>query len=180
MPTTRPICLAVSWRWAGARRRSGDGEALPAEPGLAPERLAALEEAEDFILSVADDGFGKRSSAYEYRITNRGGKGIDNMDLGRGNGRGSNARVVAAFPVKDQDQIMLVTDGGRLIRLPVADIRIAGRTTRGVTLFRVDADERIVSVTRLAEVTEQNGNGAAEAPEGAATDAEEGDGPADE
>ena len=167
-------------RWAGARRRSGDGEALPAEPGLAPERLAALEEAEDFILSVADDGFGKRSSAYEYRITNRGGKGIDNMDLGRGNGRGSNARVVAAFPVKDQDQIMLVTDGGRLIRLPVADIRIAGRTTRGVTLFRVDADERIVSVTRLAEVTEQNGNGAAEAPEGAATDAEEGDGPADE
>jgi DNA gyrase subunit A len=167
-------------RWAGARRRSGDGEALPAEPGLAPERLAALEEAEDFILSVADDGFGKRSSAYEYRITNRGGKGIDNMDLGRGNGRGSNARVVAAFPVKDQDQIMLVTDGGRLIRLPVADIRIAGRTTRGVTLFRVDADERIVSVTRLAEVAEQNGNGAAEAPEGAATDAEEGDGPADE
>ncbi|HSD34619.1 MAG TPA: DNA gyrase subunit A [Alphaproteobacteria bacterium] len=167
-------------RWAGARRRSGDGEALPAEPGLAPERLAALEEAEDFILSVADDGFGKRSSAYEYRITNRGGKGIDNMDLGRGNGRGSNARVVAAFPVKEQDQIMLVTDGGRLIRLPVADIRIAGRTTRGVTLFRVDADERIVSVTRLAEVAEQNGNGAAEAPEGAATDAEEGDGPADE
>ena len=167
-------------RWAGARRRGGEGETPPAEAGLAPERLSGLEQAEDFILSVADDGFGKRSSAYEYRITNRGGKGIDNMDLGRGNGPGSNAQVVAAFPVMDQDQIMLVTDGGRLIRLPVAEIRIAGRTTRGVTLFRVDADERIVSVTRLAEVAEQNGSGAGEGSDGAAAGAEEGDGQTDE
>jgi DNA gyrase subunit A len=75
---------------------------------------------------------------------------------------------------------MLVTDGGRLIRLPVKDIRIAGRRTRGVTLFRVDADERIVSVTRLAEVVEQNGNGAVEASDGAAPGIEEGDGQADE
>jgi DNA gyrase subunit A len=167
-------------RWAGARRRAGDGEGPAVEPGLPPDRLAALAEAEEFILSVADDGFGKRSSAYEYRITNRGGKGIDNMDLGRTNGRDADARVVAAFPVSDQDQVMLVTDGGRLIRLPVADIRIAGRTTRGVTLFRVDADERIVSVTRLAEVVEQNGNGAVEASDGAAPGVEEGDGKADE
>jgi DNA gyrase subunit A len=167
-------------RWAGARRRAGDGEGPATEPGLPPDRLAALAEVEEFILSVADDGFGKRSSAYEYRITNRGGKGIDNMDLGRTNGRDADARVVAAFPVSDQDQVMLVTDGGRLIRLPVADIRIAGRTTRGVTLFRVDADERIVSVTRLAEVVEQNGNGAVEASDGAAPGIEEGDGQADE
>jgi len=128
---------------------------------LPPERLTELESAEEFILSVADDGFGKRSSAYEYRITNRGGKGIDNLDLGRGNGRDSQAEVVAAFPVQAQDQVMLVTNGGQLIRLPVADIRIAGRTTRGVTLFRVSEDERVVSVTRLAEVAEQNGNGVA-------------------
>jgi DNA gyrase subunit A len=148
-------------RWAGARRRGGEGEPATAEPGLPPERLTELESAEEFILSVADDGFGKRSSAYEYRITNRGGKGIDNLDLGRGNGRGSQAEVVAAFPVQAQDQVMLVTNGGQLIRLPVADIRIAGRTTRGVTLFRVSEDERVVSVTRLAEVAEQNGNGVA-------------------
>ena len=148
-------------RWAGARRRGGEGEPATAEPGLPPERLTELESAEEFILSVADDGFGKRSSAYEYRITNRGGKGIDNLDLGRGNGRASQAEVVAAFPVQGQDQVMLVTDGGQLIRLPVADIRIAGRTTRGVTLFRVSEDERVVSVTRLAEVAEQNGNGVA-------------------
>jgi DNA gyrase subunit A len=167
-------------RGAGARRRGGDGEAPVADPGLPPDRLAALEEAEEFILSVADDGFGKRSSAYEYRITNRGGKGIDNMDLGRTNGREADARVVAAFPVSDQDQVMLVTDGGRLIRLPVHDIRIAGRTTRGVTLFRVDPDERIVSVTRLAEVAEQNGNGADGNAEGQAPDAEEGESAVDE
>jgi DNA gyrase subunit A len=148
-------------RWAGARRRGGEGEPATAEPGLPPERLTELESAEEFILSVADDGFGKRSSAYEYRITNRGGKGIDNLDLGRGNGRDSQAEVAAAFPVQAQDQVMLVTNGGQLIRLPVADIRIAGRTTRGVTLFRVSEDERVVSVTRLAEVAEQNGNGVA-------------------
>jgi DNA gyrase subunit A len=167
-------------RWASARRRGGDGEASPTESGLPPERLAALAEAEEFILSVADDGFGKRSSAYEYRITNRGGKGIDNMDLGRSNGQAGDARVVAAFPVQHQDQVMLVTDGGRLIRLPVDDIRIAGRTTRGVTLFRVDADERIVSVTRLAEVAEQNGNGGDGAVEDQTPDSEEGESEAHE
>jgi DNA gyrase subunit A len=167
-------------RWASARRRGGDGEASPTESGLPPERLAALAEAEEFILSVADDGFGKRSSAYEYRITNRGGKGIDNMDLGRSNGRAGDARVVAAFPVQHQDQVMLVTDGGRLIRLPVDDIRIAGRTTRGVTLFRVDADERIVSVTRLAEVAEQNGNGGDGAVEDQTPDSEDGESEAHE
>ncbi|MCI0429502.1 MAG: DNA gyrase subunit A, partial [Rhodospirillales bacterium] len=157
-------------RWAVARRRGGEGEPAAGDPGLPPQRIAELEEAEEFILSVADDGFGKRSSAYEYRITNRGGKGIDNLDLARGDGRDSGAEVVAAFPVQDQDQVMLVTDGGQLIRLPVSDIRIAGRTTRGVTMFRINADERVVSVTRLAEVVEQNGNGAAGAAEGEADD----------
>ncbi len=155
-------------RWAGARRRAGEGEPAAGEPGLPPERLAALAETEEFILSVADDGFGKRSSAYEYRITNRGGKGIDNLDLDRSNSRGAGAEVVAAFPILDQEQVMLVTDGGQLIRLPVTDIRIAGRTTRGVTLFRVNEDERVVSVTRLAEVAEENGNGAVGAAEGEA------------
>ncbi len=164
-------------RWAGARRRAGEGDTGGGEPGLSPERLAVLEEAEEFILSVADDGFGKRSSAYEYRITNRGGKGIDNMDLDRSNSGSAGAEVVAAFPVRAQDQVMLVTDGGQLIRLPVADIRIAGRTTRGVTLFRLSEDERVVSVTRLPEVAEQTGNGAGEALD---SPAPEGEGKADD
>jgi DNA gyrase subunit A len=151
----------VYLRWAGARRRAvtGEGEPPP-DPGIPPARLAELEAAEEFILSIADDGFGKRSSAFEYRITSRGGKGIDNMDLARGSGREA-GEVVAAFPVGHQDQVVLVTDGGQLIRLPIDDVRIAGRTTRGVTLFRVAEGERVVSVTRLEDVGgEGNGEGA--------------------
>ena len=101
---------------------------------------------EEFILTVTANGYGKRSSAYEYRITNRGGQGIANIARTERNGD-----VVASFPVEDQDQIMLVTDGGQLIRCPVHDIRIAGRSTQGVVLFKVAEGERVVSVTRLAE-----------------------------
>ncbi|MFQ5775198.1 MAG: DNA gyrase subunit A [Kiloniellaceae bacterium] len=148
-------------RYAAARRRADNGEeaegpCAPEKFGLAvaPERLAELEATEQFILAVAADGLGKRTSAYEYRITARGGKGIVNMDLSRGNGRGS--RVVGAFPVEPADQIVLVTDGGKLIRCPVHDIRIAGRATRGVRLFDVAEDERVVSVARLADVAEDD------------------------
>ncbi len=140
-------------RYASAKRRgeNGESEMAAGEYGaeLTQQRLQELEEAEQFILSVADDGYGKRTSAYEYRLAGRGGLGIGNMDLSRPGDR--EAGVVAAFPVEAGDQIMLVTDGGKLIRSPVEDIRIAGRTTRGVMLFRIDRSERIVSVAHLSE-----------------------------
>jgi DNA gyrase subunit A len=124
---------------------------------LSEQRFNELEAAEQFILTIATDGYGKRTSAYEYRVAGRGGKGIESMNLGRGE-----SSVIAAFPVSNRDQIMLVTDGGRIIRCPVNDIRIAGRTTRGVTLFRVSEGEHVVSVARLGDEgsTENGGNGA--------------------
>ena len=131
-----------------------NGEAVT----LSEARFNEMAAAEQFILTISDAGFGKRSSAYEYRITKRGGKGIDLMNLGKG----AEAKVAAAFPVSPGDQIMLVTNGGKLIRCPVEDIRIAGRSTRGVTLFKIDAGERVVSVAHLGEVAEGNGNGAAQ------------------
>jgi len=159
-------------RYANARRRgeNGNGEAAQ-ENGieLSPERLAELAEGEQFILSVANDGYGKRTSAYEYRLTGRGGRGIGNLDLSRAGGRESG--VVAAFPVAPGDQIMLVTDGGKLIRSPVEDIRIAGRTTRGVMLFRIDESERIVSVAHLPEEDDEDENGETAAPPTGAAEA---------
>ena len=122
------------------RKRDG------AVPGLTDERRAALEAGEQFLLSVRDDGFGKRTSTHDYRLTRRGGKGVINMVAGEGE-----RRVVAAFPVADRDEIMLVTDGGQLIRCPVDGIRKAGRGARGVTIFRLAGDERVVSAARLAD-----------------------------
>ncbi len=138
-------------RYANALRRAeGNGDegesAPPSADGLDPERIKELAAQEQFILSVTEYGFGKRTSAYEYRITRRGGQGIANIETSERNGD-----VVASFPVADGDHIMLVTDGGQLIRCPVNDIRIAGRKTQGVTLFRVAEGERVVSVARLAE-----------------------------
>jgi DNA gyrase subunit A len=109
---------------------------------------------EQFVLTITSDGFGKRTSAYEYRITRRGGKGLINIDTSRG------AKVVAAFPIAQSDQIMLVTDNGQLIRCPVDDIRIAGRNTRGVRVFRLPSDARVVA--------EEAENGAAEIAQGGA------------
>jgi len=149
-------------RYANARRRAESLEegspCTPEEAGIELDetRIAALEASEEFILSVASDGLGKRTSAYEYRVTARGGKGIDNMDLTRGRKKTA-PWVVAAFPVAPGDHLVLVTDGGQLIRCPVGDIRIAGRSTRGVKLFDVADDEEVVSVTRLQD--EGNGNG---------------------
>ena len=114
---------------------------------LSKEKFNILKENEEFILSVTDKGFGKRSSAFEYRKTNRGGVGIANMQLGERNG----SQVVASFPITDNDQLMLVTDKGKLIRCPVNDIRIAGRQTQGVTLFNVSDEEKVVSVAKLEE-----------------------------
>ena len=154
-------------RYAATRRRAETGEDETGEaveaPAPAPgdvdipiprERLARLEAEEQFILAVATDGLGKRTSAYEYRVTGRGGRGIVNMDLTRG--RVGAPRVAGAFPVDDSDQIVLVTTGGQLIRCPVHDVRIAGRATRGVRLFDVAEDERVVSVARLADAGEED------------------------
>jgi DNA gyrase subunit A len=127
-------------RYATALRRD-DVEAPEVDPAF--EALAA---AEQFILTVTRNGFGKRSSAYEYRIAGRGGQGIINIETSDRNGE-----VVASFPVEDEDQILLVTDGGQLIRCPVAGIRIAGRNTQGVILFKTAEDEHVVSVTRSSE-----------------------------
>jgi DNA gyrase subunit A len=111
---------------------------------LTPDRLAALAEAEEFILTVSSEGFGKRSSAYDYRRTGRGGQGLIAHDLSKKGGR-----LVASFPVEGTDEILLVTDAGQLIRCPVLEIRTAGRNTSGVTIFRTAEDEHVVSVERL-------------------------------
>ena len=111
------------------------------------EKFTMFKDKEEFILSVTDKGFGKRTSAYEYRKTKRGGVGIANMQLTNRNGN----QVVASFPIKSTDQLMLVTDKGKLIRCPVNDIRIGGRQTQGVTLFNVSVEEKVVSVAKLEE-----------------------------
>ncbi len=141
---------------SAAMRRSDDGSDVDdAGPRtISDEQFEQMAASEEFILAVTEKGFGKRTSAFEYRTTGRGGKGIGNVDITSRNGP-----VAAAFPVNSMDQIMLVTDAGQLIRCPVDDIRIAGRRTQGVTLFRVDEEERVVSVARLRDVAdEENGD----------------------
>ena len=103
-----------------------------------------MREKEQFILTVTTTGYGKRSSSYEYRITGRGGQGIANMEMSA-----RNKEVASSFPIEESQQIMMVTDGGKLIRMPVEDIRIAGRKTQGVILFRTADNEKVVSVTKL-------------------------------
>ncbi|MFO1084612.1 MAG: DNA gyrase subunit A [Reyranellaceae bacterium] len=118
---------------------------------LSPERFAELQAKEEFVLTLASSGFGKRTSAYEYRVTGRGGKGVELMSLAKG------GEVVAAFAVLDNDQIMVMTDGGTLIRCPVDGIRIAGRATRGVRIVNVSEGERVVSAVRIGEDDGANG-----------------------
>ena len=120
------------------------------ECSLSAERIAELHEKEQFILTVTENGYGKRSSAYEYRRTNRGGQGITNIDTSARNGC-----VVASFPALPGEQLMLVTDQGKMIRTTVGDIRIAGRNTMGVTIFRVADGEHVVSVAKIEESEEE-------------------------
>jgi DNA gyrase subunit A len=128
-------------------------EAAAPATTLSPERFAELQSKEEFVLTVASSGFGKRTSAYEYRVTGRGGKGVELMNLAKG------GEIVAAVPVRDTDEIMLVTDGGTLIRCPVDGIRIAGRATRGVRIVNVSEGERVVTAVRIGEDDAENGNG---------------------
>lgn len=148
-------------------RRAVAGEAAAEEPPvdaeaeetsgsfqLAQERYVEMSAAEQVVLTVSVNGYGKRTSSYEYRTTGRGGKGIVAMSVNNRNGN-----LVASFPVEEADQIMLVTDKGQLIRCPVEGIRIAGRSTQGVIVFDTAEDEHVVSVEHITEEAE-GGNGA--------------------
>ncbi|MEM6537509.1 MAG: DNA gyrase subunit A [Pseudomonadota bacterium] len=121
------------------------------ETALSPERIAELGGAEQFVLTITQNGYGKRSSSYEYRTSGRGGKGIIAITVNDRNGP-----VVASFPTEDSDQIMLVTDGGQLIRTPVNDIRVAGRNTQGVTIFKTRDAEKVVSVERVEDIGDED------------------------
>lgn len=129
-----------------------EDQATDTEPGslLSEEKYAELGAAEQFLLTASQNGYAKRTSAYEYRTSGRGGKGIIAMVVNERNGP-----LVGSFPIEDSDQIMLVTDGGKLIRCPVDDVRVAGRSTQGVTVFKTGENEHVVSVERIVD----DGNG---------------------
>lgn len=140
---------------ADASVDTSDEEALPADSVIDPERFAELELAEEILLIVSNAGFGRRSSAYDYRVTGRGGQGISNMTFTSGK-RGN--EVVATLPVIGGTDVMLVTDAGRLIRVPVDQIRVMSRQASGVTLFRLDATEHVISVFPVMEDDDDEGN----------------------
>jgi len=139
------------------RRAAGEGEdeapapdaddEVAGDAALSVERIAELGAAEQYILTVTETGFGKRSSAYEFRRTGRGGQGLTAHGLG---GRAGH-RLAAAFPVEESDELLLVTSGGQMIRTPVGQVRIVGRASQGVTIFRTADGERVVSVERLPD-----------------------------
>jgi len=155
-----PAERAAYLKHANAMRAAASGEAETEEPAasdeeeaeveglvsLSVERIAELGAAEELILTVSTEGFGKRTSAYDFRRTGRGGQGLIAQDLTKRGGR-----LAASFPVEDADEILLVTDQGQLIRTPVRQVRVAGRNTQGVTIFRTAANEHVVSVERLAD-----------------------------
>jgi len=144
---------------ASAARRAESGEAEApveveeeAEEGveeaaLTSERYAALGAREQFVLTMSQTGFGKRSSSYEYRVTGRGGSGIVAIGMGK-----KNSAVIASFPVEESDDLMLISDSGQTIRVAVSGISVQGRAAQGVTVFRVDEGEKVVSVERIADV----------------------------
>jgi DNA gyrase subunit A len=131
----------------------GEAEIGIVEAALSPERIGELGGREQFVLTVTTDGLGKRASSYEYRVTGRGGKGLIAHRLAD-----KDARLVASFPVREGEDLLLVTDRGQLIRTGVDQIRIAGRATQGVTLIRVGAEEQVVAAERLEDVGEDTGS----------------------
>ncbi len=136
---------------------SSDDDKLEVEEGandslISDDDFNKMAEDEEFILTITDAGFGKRSSAYEYRITGRGGQGVTNIDLSKREG----SQVVASFPVTDSSHILMVTDGGQIIRMPVKDVRIAGRNTMGVIMFRISGDEKVVSAIAVEDEEDEN------------------------
>ena len=129
-----------------------DEEEATGDAELSDARYNELSQHEQMLLTVSQFGYGKRSSSYEFRISGRGGKGIRATDPSK---TAEIGKLVAAFPVEEKDQIMLVSDGGKLIRVPVAGIRIAGRSTKGVTIFDTAENEKVVSVERISESEEE-------------------------
>ena len=147
-PEERAAYLKMSRAVAGEEQEASDEE-VSTEATLSQERYTEMGAAEQIILTVSSNGYGKRTSSFEYRITGRGGKGIVAMAVNQRNGP-----LIASFPVEDSDQIMLVTDGGQLIRCPVSGIRKAGRATQGVIVINVAEDEHVVSVEHITEEEE--------------------------
>ncbi|MFN3075312.1 MAG: DNA gyrase C-terminal beta-propeller domain-containing protein, partial [Alphaproteobacteria bacterium] len=150
----------------GGEEEASDVEGSGGEVArLSQERLEQMASAEEFVLTITENGYGKRTSAYEYRVTGRGGQGIVSIETSRRNGA-----VVASFPIGHSDQIVMVTNAAQLIRVPVDDIRIARRNTQGVTLFRTAGDEWVVSAVRLADMneneSENDGEGGGIPPDG--------------
>ena len=146
-----------------------DGEEAPAVEedeaededlvSLTPERIAELGAAEETILTVSTEGYGKRTSAYEFRRTGRGGQGLIAQDLTKKGGR-----LAGSFPVDESDQILMVTDQGQLIRTPVRKVRLASRNTQGVIVFRTAENEHVASVERLADTGEDEAEDELETP----------------
>lgn len=121
-----------------------DAEDGAEEATLTPERYAELGASEQFVLAVSENGFGKRSSSFEYRVTGRGGSGIVAMGMGK-----KNSAIIAAFPVEESDDLMLISNTGQTIRVPVGGISVQGRSAQGVVVFRMEGAERVVSVERI-------------------------------
>src|SRR5438105_14321143 len=141
-------------RRGGAEEEAGiDSEDAAGAIELGEQRYVEMSASEQFVLTISENGFGKRSSSFEYRTTGRGGKGIVAMSVHERNGK-----LVASFPVEDSDQVMLGTDKGQLIRCPEEGFRIAARSTEGVIVYDTAEDEHVVSVEHIGEETE-NGNG---------------------
>ena len=143
-------------------------EEVAEEADLSDERFEFLKAREQFVLTVTEYGYGKRSSSYDFRLTGRGGKGIRATDVSKVAEIG---QLIATFPVGNEDQIMLVSDGGQVIRVPVNGIRIASRATKGVTIFNTAEGEKVVSVERISEPQGDDGedgddSAAADAPAG--------------
>jgi DNA gyrase subunit A len=134
------------------------------DQALSEERFAEMQASEQLILTLSENGYGKRSSSHEYRVSGRGGKGIVAMAVNERNGD-----LVSSFPVEETDEVMLVTDGGQLIRCPIRDIRVAGRSTQGVTVFKTAKDEKVVSVERITETDDEDEDTDAEGSEVEAT-----------
>jgi len=137
---------------ASARRRAAgqqedEGEAIDlSNVTLSETQIAEMSKAEEMILTITENGYGKRTSAFEYRVTDRGGSGVTAMGITKKNGA-----IVMSFPVSEGDQIMLMTNKGTLIRTNVRDIRICGRTSQGVIVFRTDGKEQVISAVRIRE-----------------------------
>ena len=135
----------------GIEEDAGDSDEEVTDLVLTPEQMSKMAETEEFILTVSENGFGKRTSSYEYRTTHRGGNGFTNIKLG-----GKNTAVAGSFPVTNDQDVIMVTDGGKIIRTPVRDVRIAGRSTAGVTLFRTAENEKVVSAISIISDNDEN------------------------